>query len=281
MEEWVTPHLTGGLGNRLFEFAAALGAAEQYKIPCVFVEELITRNDHGPVDSICKLYPQIPRISNKDQMSRTLEERRGGCFHYEAFPDEMPYPRLVVAGWRQTAKYFPKNTALLNPAWDVLLSRDNQEKLMKRYIQDKQKTWFLHVRLGDYKILPHHQIPILPYYSECLNQVQKGSKVILCSDEPQLCAQWVEAQCKGRGLEFDVCTEDNELATLFVMANCFGGAIVANSTFSWWGAYFCYLRLSEQEKKVYKAFYPDKWGQGLPPAVDVVPPFGTAVHIQM
>ena len=38
MNEWVAPRLTGGLGNRLFEFAAALGLAEKYKKPCIFLK---------------------------------------------------------------------------------------------------------------------------------------------------------------------------------------------------------------------------------------------------
>lgn len=280
MENFVTPHLTGGLGNRLFEFAAALGLAEYYKVPCVFVEQQITKNDHGSADSICRLYPQIPRIQTTDVFP--YRERRGGCFIYDPFPEDAQAPRIVVEGWRQTEKYFPKDKTLLKPIWSSFLSEEQQKQLLAKYNlstkEQKQNTWFLHVRLGDYKILQHHQIPVLPYYQQCLNEVPKGSKVFLFSDEPHLCAQWVEGQCKGRDLVFDVCNEVDEINALFIMSNCFGGAIVANSTFSWWGAYFAWLN---QEQKFYKAFYPDVWGQGLPPAVDVVPSFGKAVHIDL
>jgi len=29
----------------------------------------------------------------------------------------------------------------------------------------------------------------------------------------------------------------------------------------------------------YTAYYPDVWGQGLPPAKDVVPSWGTPIHV--
>ena len=282
MNTYVTPHLTGGLGNRLFQFAAALGLSEEYTIPCVFTESNISKNDHGPPDSICKLYPQIPRIID-NQSAAIYEEARGGCFIYQPFPIKPLADRVVIDGWRQTEKYFPKQKSLLNPSWSTLLTAQEQQSLLEQYNliseEGKKNTWFIHVRLGDYKILPHHQIPVIPYYQACLNEVPKNSKVYLFSDEPHLCAQWVDTQCKGRNLAFDICNETNEINALFVMSNCHGGAIVANSTFSWWGAYFSWLQ--QEQPETFKAFYPSVWGQGLPPARDVVPSFGTSVAIEL
>ena len=283
MNEWIAPRLTGGLGNRLFEFAAALGLAEKYKKPCIFLKTQFTRNDHGPMDSICKLYPSIPVVETSAEVQTMYYERRNGCFVYDPFPEVPAGHCIVVDGWRQSEKYFPKNKEDLVPSWTAFLTDQDQLKLQQIYglnTQEKrQKTWFLHVRLGDYKVLPHHQIPILPYYQTCLNQVPKDHKVYLFSDEPHLCGQWVESQCKSRGLQFEVCNESDEIRALYVMSQCWGGAIVANSTFSWWGAYFAWL--AQGQKDSYKAFYPSIWGQGLPPAIDVVPRFGKTVEIQL
>ncbi len=279
METWVTAHLTGGIGNRLFEMAAALGAAEKYGMPFAFVKNLFSQNDHGPVENIVKLYPSIPVIETSQKYTSIIEPT-GNCFRYIPLPDEKPGDRVVLEGYRQTPLYFPKNLDVLRPTWDAFLTPDAKHTIQAKYgvstIVERFSTWLFHIRLGDYKILPHHQIPIIPYYETCLNQIPKGSTVILFSDEPLLCCQWFEEQCKRRSLNYKIVDED-EITSLFLMSQCWGGAIVANSTFSWWGAFFAKLSLPSERQ--YRAFYPSIWGKGLPPAYDVVPSWGTRVDI--
>jgi hypothetical protein len=61
------------------------------------------------------------------------------------------------------------------------------------------------------------------------------------------------------------------------MSQCWGGAITANSTFSWWGAYFARMRSSNPSS--YVAFYPDTWGAGLPIPKNIIPPWGTKISV--
>jgi hypothetical protein len=35
-------------------------------------------------------------------------------------------------------------------------------------------AWFIHVRLGDYKILPHHQVNLKSDYAQCLDKIPRG-----------------------------------------------------------------------------------------------------------
>ena len=278
MKSWVTPHLSGGLGNRLFQFAAAMGASEHWQVPCIFHTKTTQKNDHGPADNIYKLYPTVPVVEQSDPWFM-YAEAKGGFYKYEPFDTEMPFPRLLIDGWRQTEKYFPKQFNLA-PQWHALLSEEKQQELLKSYDLDteekRQNTWFLHIRLGDYKILPHHQIQVTEYYQKAITYLPKGCRLLLFSDEIQLCGSWVESMCKQQNHTFIPCFEDEEIASLWLMTQCQGGGIVANSTFSWWGAYF--TRLSHPNPQSYKAIYPAVWGQGMPPARDIIPNWGIRVE---
>ncbi len=273
--KWVAPHLTGGLGNRLFEFHAAFSASKKWNRKCVFFLPMCHKNDHGPFETIFNLYPSIEIVETASEW-QVIPEKSGQCFIYSEFSDEPSSNNLVIGGWRQTHLYF-KDIELLTPNWSYYISEERKKELQMKYgLGDT--CWMFHVRLGDYKQLPHHQIPVVNYYERCLNEVPKGSKILLFSDEPELCKEWVFKMVNSRGLEFKVCEEMDEVTPLWMMSQCLGGGIVANSTFSWWGAYFAKQnKVSER----YKAYYPDIWGKGLPPARDIVPEWGIRMPIEL
>ena len=59
------------------------------------------------------------------------------------------------------------------------------------------------------------------------------SKIIVVSDD----IEWVKSQDFFKLSIFEIYESNNELETLALMAKCKAGAICANSTFSWWGAF--------------------------------------------
>jgi hypothetical protein len=112
-------------------------------------------------------------------------------------------------------------------------------------VDDIEQCAFLHVRRGDYMGLSHvyyHQP--LTYYESCLEGLAKAragscKTVFVLSDDQE----WCKAQplfqtgeeSKAAFVHLD--STWDELHTLALMALCRGGAICANSTFSWWGAF--------------------------------------------
>ena len=276
---WISAHLTGGIGNRLFEFAAALGLAEKWNRDAVFFLPRCGPTNHGPFDTIFKMFPTVPIIESVDEWAE-IDEPKKGVFTYFQFDDEPPsMAAFIVGGWRQSPLYFPKNgvrallsEALDNERWAIL-----QEKYVVKTTEQKQQTWFLHARLGDYKVLPHHQVNLNSYYVKCLERVPPKSKILFFSDEPNLCKESFKTACVSSDIDFQVCEESDELESLALMSQCWGGAITANSTFSWWGAYFAYLRCANKES--YRAFFPGTWGQGLPAAKDIVPFWGIKIAV--
>lgn len=269
--DWIAPQLTGGIGNRLFQFAAACGLSEKWNRPVVFFLPRCGPTDHGPFENIFKLLPHVPKVDSADAWDVLVEPHRGMYIYYP-FAETAPSPGcFTVQGWRQSEKYFPKDGIRLdfeNALGSVACSN------LRAQITDPNTTWFLHVRLGDYKVLPHHQVNLMRYYAKCVFQIPRGSTLLLLSDEVAACEEAFRDMATSQGLHFAVCDSPNELVCLYLMSLCKGGAITANSTFSWWGAYCAHQECSPS----FKAFYPSNWGNGMPPPTDVVPSFGEAVE---
>ena len=89
---------------------------------------------------------------------------------------------------------------------------------------------FIHVRGGDYNGLVDWQMNLDAYYARAIAKFPGASFAIFTNDEPYLLTRpWLE------GLDYTIIRE-NELDSLTLMSKC-AGAICANSTFSWWGAW--------------------------------------------
>lgn len=274
MSYWVAGHLTGGLGNRLFQHAAAMGLAEKWSRPVVFSLPHCARKEHGPIDNIFRLFPSIP-IRTEEEPALNLFEPNGHVFTYTAFQNEPVAANILVDGWRQTDKYFPSQGVQV--ALEQVIPKPRQDELLLKYglSNERNTTAFVHIRLGDYKILPHHQIDIGKYLANATQNFPRNTRFLVFSDEAAHYREVLENTIKALGHIPVIVEESDELEALFLMSQCWKGAIVGNSTFSWWGAYFARQRCLNPA--LFQACYPDVWGIGLPPARDVVPSWGIRV----
>lgn len=277
-DPWVAPNLTGGLGNRLFQFAAAAGAAERWKRPMRFLLSRCGRAEHGPFNSIFRMYPLVRILSS---VPVWYDIKEGSRMHttFLDMGDEPPYEGpVVVCGWRQSPLYFPTDPNVLKADWDWALGGEEKRKALEVSARldtqkERERTVSLHVRLGDFKILPHHQVNLNHYYSQALQKVGDGQRLHLFSDEPELCSDFFAAICRIHGWDFTVAEVRGDVESLYEMSLCLGGNIVSNSTFSWWGAWFAHQGGSPW------ATYPSSIGQGMPALVNYVPEWGTTLQV--
>lgn len=276
---WIAPHLTGGLGNRLFQLASAIGLGEKWSRTPVFFLPKCGPTNHGAFDTIFAMFPSLAVLETASEWT-VLEEPKGNVFVYTPFAKEAPGSLpCIVHGFRQSPLYFPNKgvQALLYELldckrWDTLLTT-----YFLQTVEQKQKTVFLHVRLGDFLVLPHHQVNLQLYYIRCLSLLPPQSKILLFSDEPQRIKEVFEHIVQSMGHSFQAVTVSDEIEALSLMSQCWGGAITANSTFSWWGAYFGHERSSNPA--TFRAFYPEVWGSGLPDPTDILPSWGTKISV--
>lgn len=261
---WVAAHLTGGLGNRLFQHAAAAGLAEKWGRELVFFLPRCGPTNHGAFDTIFRLFPHVSVVETATEWT-SLAEEKDKLFRYCPFPDISPPTNCVIQGYRQSEKYFPSA--------GIRLAFENVLVVEALRLEEPEKQWFVHVRLGDYKILPHHQEELSGYYLQCLREVPPGHTVTLYSDEPELCESGFREAARTYGITFRVSKEKDELVSLYMMSQCRGGTIAANSTFSWWASYLAY------QGGCRRSFFPSNWGQGLPPPVDLLPRWASVVPL--
>jgi hypothetical protein len=271
VNSWVASKLQFGLGNRLFQLASAHTLSETWSVPLVFAMPYCVPSEHGDFNTIFKMFPNVEKVWSAPP-ELAIEQK--SVFQYEPMPTMPPARKVLLKGMWQAAEYVSDS---FKPSWEAMGEKD---ALMKRWHletkQQRAKTAFIHVRLGDFKILPHHQVNLLSYIAVSMERFAEDTRFLVFSDTME--------EAKNYSVFNDRCVFVNELDeynTLFLMSRCQAGAITANSTFSWWGAFFG-RQAAVEEGLEYRAYMPSKWMAegGAPDKTDAIyPPWATVVSV--
>jgi Glycosyl transferase family 11 len=237
-EKGIVPQLMGGLGNQMFTMSACIVASETIGCPLYVPEHPVSENKHNHhnleyKDSIFKAVGQhVPFTASAFglQFGYSIKKQVGSGFH--------PWNAETIPAGSVLYDYFQYYPAL-EPFEQRLRSlyiqglEETRERLRADY--PVENTAFLHVRRGDYLKYPdiHYSQPN-QYYETALSHIPDSVERIYCfSDEPE----WFETQPLFQTPRFQVGKGLNEIETLALMSLCTAGAVCANSTLSWWGAF--------------------------------------------
>lgn len=273
--DWIAPALTSGLGNRLFQHAAAQGLAENSGRPVIFLSTRCKESPHGPIASLFRMFPSVPVTETEESFTELVEPRRG---YYTYFPLEAPPGPIVVHGFRQSPKYFPKDLRLIHPDWDSALGGPVVRRMLEKEaglvsLDQRLRTFSVHMRMGDYMVLPHHHVELGKYLMVALARIPPKSRIHFFSDEPEKCGMYVRSYALSKGMEFTIAAVRSDVESLYEMSLCLGGSITANSTFSWWGAWFAHQNGSPW------ATFPSSFGKGMPVPQDLFPEWGVVIPV--
>lgn len=216
--------LMGGLGNQLFQYAAGLTFEGQSEGTLYLYRA--HSNSHSTTDYRYLFKRGIPLNSRVPSFTLQL-----GPFS-PWNPSDYPRP-ITLNGYFQ-------NLPSIQSVLPIVLE-DLRESLGRMGLTKHKDKTFIHVRRGDYLTYSHLYGGVgEDYYKKAM--VHFPNNFIVLSDDPEWCRTqpWL-AHC-------EIIDEPDELKSLAIMASC-EGAIIANSTFSWWGA-----MLSAK-----KVVYPSKW----------------------
>jgi hypothetical protein len=265
--------LIGGLGNQLFQYATArqlafinntqlkldISGFETYKLHAYSLQNFKIQEGFATLEEVAKLKPKgflskiILRIDARHRFPwRSWKIERH--FHYD--PHVLTLRgNIYLDGYWQSERYFKHIENIIRQELVVNTDLDSKNMATAQHIEATQSIC-LHIRRGDYASNPVtlqlHGVCSLEYYLAAANRIANGiddPHFFIFSDDPV----WAEKNLK-LPYPYTLVSHnkaDKNYEDLRLMSLC-RHFIIANSTFSWWGAW-----LSSHPDKMVIA--PAKW----------------------
>lgn len=263
--------IKGGLGNQLFQYAAAKAVARNYSsklgmdkssfevnsytkrnlsiLNLNLKTNLKTRNYLKKIKYLRKL-PFLSKITINEIMETKQNELKYDPLYYNASKIN------ILSGYFQSYKYFENIREILLEEFQPL----QKSALVNGYsdlIKSKQSSISLHVRRGDYVKLGwdlsvNYYLNALSEMIKLMNFNNNKISLFIFSDDINWCQDnLIKNDFKEVNITLINDKELKDYEELYLMSLCENN-IISNSTFSWWGAW-----LNRNDEKIVIA--PDKW----------------------
>ena len=256
--------LCGGLGNQMFQYAAARAVAIDRRQP-VLVDTSWFDIEHGgtyrvyelgifsadiPIAEaslVASLQPSVAanllqRAVRKGfslQLNLSRSYVREPHYHYWTKLGEVPSPCLLDGYW-QSPKYFEKHAQAIREDFSFPLIEGEENQAVLDSIRNSENPVSIHIRRGDYvsdsKTNATHGCCSPAYYSTAISHMESSlvnPSYYFFSDDPE----WVKENFSLKNM---VVVQGNMDETAFrdmqLMSEC-KHHVIANSSFSWWGAW--------------------------------------------
>jgi hypothetical protein len=282
--------LCGGLGNQMFQYAAGRALALRHLVPLLLDTSWY---DNVVADTLRKYmlhaFPVQGRIAREDLVApfRCQSEK----FHeivvrkFLGRPRPLPIglvkephfhhweglhlvqPPAYLVGYWQSEQYFADYASVIRSDFKFPPLPDGVARNVEQGIFESPHPVAVHVRRGDYVSNPQanatHGVCAASYYGQAIAHVAEqhpGAKLFLFSDDPA----WVCKHFDTQGLPatvVDLAMSNEPWHDMHLMSLC-KHHIIANSSFSWWGAW-----LGEKGGDVYapKQWFVSSSKQGMSP----------------
>lgn len=262
--------LQGGLGNQMFQYAAGRALALRHETQLMLDSSTLGKDDthvtarafeldrFGHIGQLLnerqtRWLPWLHRIPAASRLLgpwRTFVEK-GVAWHpaFEQLPDQ-----TYLVGYWQSYRYFVDIGKILAMEFEPREALS----LVSQALADQMtsvNSVALHVRRGDYVSLAaaasfHGALP-LAYYVEALRRVREAvpeSHVFVFSDDPMWCRDHL--QLTGAVTYVTHNAGSQAWQDLVLMGRC-KHHVIANSSFSWWGAWLADQRWGVVARHVY------------------------------
>ncbi|XP_050407470.1 galactoside alpha-(1,2)-fucosyltransferase 2 isoform X2 [Patella vulgata] len=236
----VCPKFTGGLGNNLFQYAAAYGLARRLNADVVLT----------PNTNIYQLFQPVARISTDPNVCskvKIIKEKQALAFD-ESFFNLSPGRDYKFIHYLQSWKYFKHVEAELRHQFifrgDVIARARSQiaNKLERFNVSSKMKPNVLvniHVRRGNYLIDP---FATFGYKVANMTYINKAKKYFMDKYENVIFfvfsndMKWCKENIKGLDIVY---IENNSREIDLAIMSLLNHTIITVGTFGYWAAWLC------------------------------------------
>lgn len=207
--------LNGGLGNQLFQLAAAETISKETNHTFCIVDTVSPTTVHSSTnyfDSILSSFKSNPELPKP---YTTLQEL---VFQKEQWNQILPINgSICIEGYFQNWRYISKD----------FISR------LTLPLVEKREGAFLHIRGGDFVNHWLHDVGLNnAYYQNAIQCFPKDTHFFVYTNDISYAKK-----CNFLSTIQHTFVETDEVTSLAGMAQCTQGGICANSSFSWWGAF--------------------------------------------
>lgn len=272
----ITIALLGGLGNQMFQYAFGFSLMEKYgvdvKYSTAYLSGGIKKYRLGIFGGMNVLLLEQESFKNRLTyriLNKLGNERLHSLFNYRIqqgmdLVDVKPKNNMKYIGYWQNEEYFKEFKGAIKSKFVLNVSLSDEYYAYLDKIENESTSVAVHFRKGDY--LQHQDVYTQcsnNYYSNAIEYIESrtiNAKYFVFSDDIE------SAKINWPGDSSRTVFVKNTKADyedLFLMSKC-NHNIIANSTFSWWGAYLGPEndRIICAPRKFFikrQTFYPRQW----------------------
>ena len=222
----------GRFGNQMFQYAATRGIAAWKGYEWCIPDGPKTDEEFHDEENQHKLFMafKLPNVKVVNMHPAPYKQEASFTFDEDLFNNCEDNVNLY--GYFQSEKWFShiENSIRKDFEW-----RDDVNAMCLQMFDDITggQAISLHIRRTDHLIKPtYHPVLPLSYYEEALSKFPSDIPVLVFSDDPL----WCHDEAFFSGDRFLISDSGDNITDMCLMSMC-QYQIMANSTYSWWGAW--------------------------------------------
>lgn len=258
--------LTGGLGNQMFQFATGYCIAKKKNVELFLDLSWFNRrtiHNGFELNNVFDIFSKISFLNNDfnfkkfkfkeflNKIDMSYHIFNEPSFNYSAEITKLP-DHCFLKGYWQSENYFKdyENEIKKIFSFNKVVDRANLN-LIDEITNNNSVS--IHIRRGDFLLQKNqnHQTDLSNYYSTAIREVSKNNynlKFFLFTDDPKWASKNFDINGEKTVVNFN--HGNNSFIDMHLMSLCKIN-IIANSSFSWWGAW-----LNNNDKNI---FAPKNW----------------------